>query len=230
MSSNTPQRPDYEALISRLRAALKGPLPGSEAHHLALPESERYRSLRPGVKIQHAAVMLVLHPDESGSGITFPLVRRPDSMARHAGQVALPGGGREEGESAIDCAKREAWEEVSLDPSLVEIVGKLTKILIPITGYSVDTIVGWTGSRPELRRQEEEVIRIIHADPDTLARHGPTEVVEREKDGEVLKFPAYSVDGEIVWGATALILSEFLSIWRGVRGIDPPGEEPQIRK
>jgi hypothetical protein len=80
-----------------------------------------------------------------------------------------------------------------------------------------------------LRAQEREVLRIIHGDPDSLAEQGPTQWVERERDGEVLRFPAYRIQGETVWGATALILAEFLSVWRRVRGLtDPPTDSEGV--
>ena len=211
-----------EEPVTRLRDLLAGPLPGNTAHRTALPANYGPRALPPGAKVSRAAVLLALHPDRSGQRIIFPLVRRPESMLRHAGQVGLPGGERGEGEDASACAKREAWEEIGIDPASVEELGRLTPIVIPVSLYQVETIVGWLARTPTLRAQEAEVLRIIHGDPDRLAEEGPTCWVEREREGEILRFPAYRIQGETVWGATALILAEFLTVWRHVRGLTQP--------
>ena len=213
---------DRRDLLANLRDTLAGPLPGAAAHRTALPVGGGHREVPPGAKLTQAAVLLALHPDATGERVVFPLVRRPESMLRHAGQVGLPGGARDEGEDATACALREAWEEVGIEPATVGIVGRLTPIIIPLSLYHVDTIVGWIPERPTLRAQEAEVLRIIHGDPDRLAQEGTTRWVVHERAGEVMKFPAYLVDDEIVWGATALILAEFLSLWRRIRGFPPP--------
>lgn len=219
-----------EDLVSKLRDTLAGPLPGAAAHRAALPAGGGHRKVPPGAKLTHAAVLLALYPDATGERLVFPLVRRPESMLRHAGQVGLPGGALDEGEDASTCALREAWEEVGIEPATVGIIGRLTPIVIPLSRYHVDIIVGWIPERPNLRPQEAEVLRIIHGDPDRLAQDGTTRWVVHERAGEVMKFPAFVVEAEIVWGATALILAEFLTLWRRIRGIPPPptpAQDPQ---
>jgi 8-oxo-dGTP pyrophosphatase MutT (NUDIX family) len=180
----------------------------------------------PGAKLNYAAVLLALHPDATGKRISFPLVCRPESMPRHAGQVGLPGGALHKGEDARSCALREAWEEVGIEPATVDIVGRLTPVVIPLSRYHVDIMVGWIPERPSLRRQEGEVLRIIHGDPDRMAREGMTRWVAHERSGKVQSFPAFLVEDEIVWGATALMLAEFLMLWRGIRGIPHPPAPP----
>jgi len=208
--------------IERLRRALSGPLPGSSAYREATPDGYERETMIDGTPVTSAAVLLALHPDQEGERILFPLIRRPDSMLQHAGQIALPGGARDETEDAIACALREASEEIGLARKDVEVIGKLTPVTIPVSRYRVDTVVGWIRAQPLLRRQESEVLAILFADPDRLAREGPTTWVERVREGESLWFPAYSVQGEKVWGATALILAEFLAIWRQTFPSDAP--------
>jgi hypothetical protein len=166
--------------------------------------------------------LLALHPSPTDRGLRFPLIVRPDSMIRHAGQVSLPGGVLDDHEDATQCALREAWEEVGLEPRSVRVLGRLSPIVIPITAFEVETIVGWIPKPPAYRAQEKEVIRIVAGDPDQLATEGTVRHVERRREGRSLKFPAYEVEGETVWGATAVILSEFLEIWRGLRSPHPP--------
>lgn len=160
-------------------------------------------------------MLIALQPTRGG--FIFPLIVRPPSMARHAGQIGLPGGVVEAGEAAETCALREAREEIGLDPEAIEIVGELTPIVIPVTGYRVESYVGWSEREVELRPQDAEVMEILLADPDRLLAEGPVRRVEVERAGTRIHFPAYDVAERAVWGATGLILSEFLEIWRQAR-------------
>lgn len=214
-------RTAHDPLIARLRRALAGPLPGRVAHALAIPEGYDRGEIPDGSPVVPSAVLLALHPGAGGSRINFPLIRRPDAIPHHAGQIGLPGGAMEPEEDAIGCALREAEEEVGLDAASVEILGGLTPVTIPVSGYRVEPVVGWIPARPTYRPQEGEVIEILLGDPDRLAAAGLDAWIERERGGRLVRFPAYAVGEAKVWGATALILSEFLSVWRSVRGLTP---------
>lgn len=191
-----------------------------------MPPGLPRRAIPAGAEYQKAAVLLALHPGGDGGtdSFRFPLIRRPDGILHHPGQISLPGGRLDECEEPRVCALREAWEEVGIDPSEVEVLGRLTPIAIPVTLYEVEAFVGWIPRPPRFRLQEEEVAELLSADPDRLAVEGPTLFVERVRDGGSFRFPAYDVAGWKVWGATALLLSEFLEIWRArVRRAMPPG-------
>lgn len=205
-----------EKLKVNLRALLGGPLPGAAAHSDALPRGFQREMVPKGAPLTHASVLLSLQPGAQEGQVHFPLIRRPDGIDPHAGQIALPGGAREPGEDPVRCALREAREEIGLDPSSVELVGKLTPITIPVSRFRVETFIGWVDHAPRYVMQVQEVSRILLADPEQLAQEGPTETVERMVRGNVIRFPAYRVENEKVWGATAQILSEFLQIWRGL--------------
>ncbi len=202
----------------RLRAVLGGVLPGRAAHAEALPPGFERRPIAEGVRVAHAAVLVSLYPRAGDGRILFPMIRRPDGIEPHAGQVGLPGGAREHGEDSIRCALREAHEEVGIDPVQVEVLGRLTPITIPVSCYRVETIVGWVAAPPRFVIQESEVLKVVLADPQRLANEGPTAFVDRVAEGRRLRFPAYAVEGERVWGATALILAEFLQVWRTASG------------
>ncbi len=211
---------------SRLRKELLGPLPGEAAHRIALPEGLDPHSIFTDTPYRDAAVLLALYRDRGSGRILFPLIRRPASLARHAGQISLPGGEREGEEGDEACALREAEEEIGIAPSEVAILGALTPVDIPVTGYRVVPIVGWLSSPPHYRLQESEVRGILLADPDALAAAGPTLFLERRRGDRVLRFPAWDVEGEKVWGATAQILGEFTEVWRRRR---PRSDTPSSR-
>ena len=128
----------------------------------------------------------------------------------------MPGGRVDEGETFEVAALREATEEIGVDPNTVEVLGRLTPLHIPVSGFLLHPIVGYTSMRPAFQRAEWEVARIIEAPVNRLS--DPT-VVKREIRTRVVKgqsidvdVPYFDIDGEKVWGATAMVLAEFCAI------------------
>jgi 8-oxo-dGTP pyrophosphatase MutT (NUDIX family) len=159
-----------------------------------------------------AAVLLLLHESERGDALLF--IERPGHLLHHAGQIAFPGGRREDGEPLQDTALREAHEEVGLPASTVTILGMLTPLFVPPSGYCVHPFVGYAARLPDLVPQESEVADIfsvpIHhlADPSCRA-----EVPRRVKD-RTWSVPCFVVDGRQIWGATAMMLAELVAVVR----------------
>jgi len=210
--------PAAEAIPDLLERALSRDLPGEAAHRKAIPAGYTRGSIAKGAASSEASVLLALHPGDAPGQIFFPLILRPAQMLLHAGQVSLPGGARNAGETPIECALREAWEEVGLRPETVRVLGRLTPITIPVSSYRVEIVVGWTPVRPAYSLHEREVLKIVLGDPARLVEEGPSDWVETSGPGGTWRHPAYLVEGEKVWGATALIVAEFLEVWRGLRG------------
>jgi len=208
---------DSAAIPASMRAALRDPLPGEAAHRIALPSRFIPRGIPKGAALRDAAVLIALFPDPEVESILFPLIRRPRSLAHHAGQISLPGGEKDPGESNEACAVREAHEEVGIDPATVQVLGILSPIEISVSLYQVVPVVGWIPAPPRFRLQESEAAQLLLADPDRLAAEGPKETLVHERGGRTLRFPAWNVEGEKVWGATAQILGEFIEVWRRMR-------------
>ena len=167
-----------------------------------------------------AAVLLALSPVEGADDLGLVLVRRPDSMRTHAGQVALPGGAVEPGDrDGIAAALREAHEEVGLNPAEVTVAGTLDSAYIPVSNFDVLPVVGLWDGRSPLRPNPAEVDGVLRptlrqlADP---ANHGSMplrslvdEAGLRSRAAE-LASPVFWVDGTVVWGFTAGLLAAFL--------------------
>jgi 8-oxo-dGTP pyrophosphatase MutT (NUDIX family) len=160
-----------------------------------------------------AALLLVYPHDET---LLLALTVRGSGLRNHTGQVSLPGGRVEHGESFEQAALREAEEEVGVAPRMVEVVGRLTPLHIPVSGYLLHPVIGFTTMRPAFQRAEWEVARIIEAplsllsDPRVVKREMRTRTVNGQTiDVDV---PYFDIDGEKVWGATAMVLSEFRAL------------------
>jgi len=127
-------------------------------------------------------------------------------------QISLPGGRREGDEPIEQTALREAQEELGVVPRAVEVLGTLTPLYIPPSDFCITPVVGWTGTRPDWQPDAVEVAQVLEiplrllADPATVHR-------ETWQRGELtVQVPYFMVRGHRVWGATAMVLSEFLAI------------------
>ncbi len=158
-----------------------------------------------------SAVLLPLF--ESDRDTRVVLIKRPETMSSHRGEIAFPGGKFDEGVDADlrATALREAHEEIGLTPDDVEIVSRLDSIGTVATRFTITPFVGFLRGRPALTRNVDEVVRILEVrlsdllDPDAYrCEHWDTENADFD-----VHF--YDLDDETVWGATARILTSFLT-------------------
>ena len=209
-----------EEISARLRQALAAPLPGLEAQLRMAPQPRvgwDPNLVPDGLRDAAALVLLYLHDGR----LHVPLTVRGGGMRTHTGQVSLPGGSVDAGESIEAAALREAVEEVGVDPADVTLLGRLTSLHIPVSGFLLHPVVGVAGGRPRFQTAEWEVARLLEVplsvldDPDTLH----TERRQRQAGGRVIEIevPYFAFEGEKVWGATAMILAEFLAVSRAAR-------------
>ncbi len=192
-----------------IRLALSGGLRGRESHlkmlptyrTLSLPESES-RKLRP------SSVLLLLYVERDE--LFACLIKRPFTMKHHAGQIALPGGRIDPGETAIETALRETSEEIGIKPEQIEILGSLTELEVGVSGYLIYPFVGWLTERPFFTINRDEVEKTIRF-PLVHFRNRQEEVELETRSGR-MKVPCFRYENEIIWGATAMILSEFYDV------------------
>lgn len=192
-----------------IRKALLQHLPGAASHTKMLPKT-RVLKIPPHEKdiIKHSSVLILLFPYKEE--LTVCLIKRPLHMKHHAGQVALPGGRIEKGESALETALRETREEVGIETSEIEILGELSELYVEVSGFIIHPFVGWLPKKPSFLVNSDEVEKIILF-PLKQFLSRPDEV-ELETIRGKLKVPCVKFENEIIWGATAMLLSEFTDI------------------
>jgi 8-oxo-dGTP pyrophosphatase MutT (NUDIX family) len=129
--------------------------------------------------------------------------------------VSLPGGSVDADETIELAALREASEEIGVPPGTVRLLGRLTPLQIPVSGYMLYPVVGLVEQRPVFKPSESEVARILEVPVTTL--RDPAIVKRRMRTRDIggrtveIDVPYFAIDGEQVWGATAMVLSEFLA-------------------
>ena len=151
-----------------------------------------------------AAVLIALV--ERDAGLSVILTRRSDTLRRHTGQIALPGGRRDPGETPSQTALREAHEEIGLEPRYVSPVGLSTPYRTG-TGYLITPVVGFVRPGFNLEPNPDEVAEIFETPFGFLMDPGNLEEHEREfPGGEKRRFYAYTHEDRFIWGATAGML------------------------
>jgi len=162
-------------------------------------------------------------PGDRLAAVLAPLVETPvpsliftvraDALSRHPGEVSFPGGLVDDGESPDDAARREAFEEIGLDPALPRLVGALPPVHTYVSAILVIPFVGLLRLAPDLFPAEAEIKEIVQVPLARLATEEQPMELPRP-DGSVWHGWSYAVDGHTVWGATGLMVRSFLQILR----------------
>ncbi len=201
-------------LSRQLRNRLALPLPGMEAQ-MKMAHAER-RLNTTHIKIPanalHGAVLILLY--EEDEQIFFPLIERPEYDGVHSGQLSLPGGRFELTDITYQqTALREAQEEIGILTRDIDIIGELSEMYIPPSNYIVHPFIGVLPYKPLLFPDEREVKNILEVNLEVIL----DEKQVKEKDlkvssGLTIRTPYIDIQGQTLWGATAMMLSELKSV------------------
>jgi 8-oxo-dGTP pyrophosphatase MutT (NUDIX family) len=210
---------EFDKFVVLLEQRLQKPLPGISAQLKMSSIARLQKLLRFSFPddAKQSSVLVLFYPFEGKIGLVLML--RPEYPGIHSGQISLPGGKREEtDESLIYTALREAQEEIGVDPVKVQIIGQLTEMYIPPSNFMVTPVVGYQTSRPNFRMDSKEVAKIIEIGLDDLLDERNRQMKKMKLSlGLTLKVPSYFIRGNIIWGATAMILSELKEIVLEIR-------------
>ena len=200
-----------QMLAARLAGPLPGPMVGSrfEPHP---PHGRHYDRIPADAR--QSAVLALIYPHEQQWYV--PLTERPAHLPDHPGQICLPGGAMEPGESSSEAAVREFYEEVGGRDVPIELAGRLSPIYVQASNFRIDPWIGFAPGRPAWSPSVEEVACILEVplshlvDPANFGSHS------RELRGQTYTAPHFAWQLHRVWGATCMILGELVTVLEGL--------------
>lgn len=201
-------------LITNIQTGFLNPLPG-ELAQLKMAHAFRRKLWPAPPEARDAGVLVLLYPRQNEWHII--LIERSSRYEndRHSGQISFPGGKKEPTDSdIIDCAFREAEEEIGLQSRGVNVLGQLTPLYVPVSGFLVHPVVAFCDFTPVFLPQETEVAGILEVPFEffILPEKRGRKDLPLSNQMLIKDVPYFDVHGHIVWGATAMILSELLTL------------------
>jgi 8-oxo-dGTP pyrophosphatase MutT (NUDIX family) len=205
----------YSDDLRKIRQSLTSGLPGFKAQQHLAPVSRssgtiEYLQRNPDYKT--ASVVLLIYPVNDRSVLV--LMERAD-FGNHGGQIALPGGKKEQDETYLNAALRETFEEIGVLITEQDVITPLTQIYIPPSNFLVHPFVASLPAQPEFIINKTEVKRIIeiplHSFNEKVIIRNGTFI---NSSGIKTTAPYYAVSGIEIWGATAMIISEFSNMFK----------------
>lgn len=204
-------------LPNLLEKRLRDPLPGFKKQlELAPVDGPAY--MEPMKGYREASVMLLLYVADNQWKLTYIKRTSHNPNDRHAGQISFPGGKKDlTDDSNLACALRETEEEIGIDRNSINVIGALTSLYVHVSNFLVYPYVGFVENKPEFIPQESEVANIYTPSLEYLSNDEILKIGDVSARGMTIKnMPYFDLHGMILWGATAMITSEFLTIYKEV--------------
>ncbi|CAN5285307.1 CoA pyrophosphatase [soil metagenome] len=207
----------FENFVSSLKRAAVMDLPGWAAQSQMAPEGRLkpvdWEQYYPNARL--GAVLILFYPLKET--VHTVLIQRPTYEGVHSAQIAFPGGKKEDDDKdLIQTALREAWEEVGIRPEQVEVIRPLSNLYIPPSNFLVTPVIGISYERPDFVPQISEVEAILETELKLLADPSIAAMRRIKVRDMELDSPSFDLGGRIIWGATAMMISELNEVLRGV--------------
>lgn len=203
------------AIKDLLREALGKELPGEKAHRLMLPQGRELFPDAGKTNMIQSSVLMHIFPHQGE--IHTCLIRRPETMRNHGGQLAFPGGRYEvQDQELIRTAIRESAEEIGTEEEHIEIIGALTPIYVQVSNFTINPFIGWSETYPVFKIDTREVAELFVVPLEKFIHPETRQLRKVETPRGTLKAPGFFLDPLFVWGATAMIISEFSELYRSV--------------
>ena len=198
-------------LAQKLQIRLINNLPGKdEQWRMRVTSDKSYNFDNTEEDAIQSAVLILLY--EENGVICFTLTERTQTVEHHRGQISLPGGARETDEKLSSTAIRETQEEIGIYAYDVDLIGALSPLFVPVTGFIINPFVGIINVNFEPQPAPEEVETVISVHVNELLNDDNELQEKRNLRGYDMNIPYFLLSGHKVWGATAMILSEFKTV------------------
>ncbi len=210
----------FEQFIKSLSQSLQKPLPGKRAQRKMEPYGKALReeAFETDLDPKPSAVLVLLYPYKSRAYTV--LMQRNEYEGAHSAQISFPGGRKDKGDASPQhTALREAEEELGIDKSKVKLIGSLSELYIPRSRFLVQPFVGYLEERPVFKPDKNEVQSIIEAPLNLFINESiiKEKIIRVSNTSLKVKAPYFDVNGHVVWGATAAMLSELQEILKGLK-------------
>jgi 8-oxo-dGTP pyrophosphatase MutT (NUDIX family) len=186
------------------------PLPGQDAQYIMAGDNIRHKKIDLNAlsNYKKSAVCLLFY--EHDNDVYFALMKRPNTHQYHASQIALPGGSCDGDETYEQTAIRELHEETGVAITEENISGRLTPLYIPISNFYIQPIVACINCKPLFEPSAQEVEELIEYKLRDILNDSiiSETTVNLTSSGLKIKAPYFNVQGNVLWGATAMLLSE----------------------
>jgi len=206
---------DFQRFITQLKITINNDLPGEESHKKMRVIYDQSIEL-PFSKINstQAAVLILLYLVDNE--IYFFLTKRTDELKHHKGQISLPGGTQEGNEKLIDTALRETQEEIGINKTSISIIGTITPLFVPVTGFMIYPFIGYSLNKLNPKPDPVEVATIFSVNISDLLNKENRTTEQRNIRGYDVQVPYFKLNDYQVWGATSMILSEFRDLIKSI--------------
>ena len=185
------------------------PLPGQDAQYMMAGENIKHKKIDLSAlsNYKKSAVCLLFYPKNNEP--CFVLIKRPGTHQYHAGQIALPGGSCDGDETYEQAALRELFEETGVVINQEHILGRLTPLYIPVSNFYIQPVVACMDAVPVFNPHTQEVVELIECPLTHILNESiVSETTVNLTAGIKIKAPYFNVQGNVLWGATAMLLSE----------------------
>lgn len=198
--------------IQELKSNLTKPLPGWKSWEKIT--SQRYKQYMEAPEKHYKASVLALLFYQEGELMICYMKRTSHHKAdKHKGQISFPGGKKEEGESLLDCVKREIKEEIGIDSQSYQLIGNLSTLYVYVSNFLVYPYVGYSHTVPKFVADPPEVEELIIWPVSELNKGTKTKDI-KVREMLMKEVPYYPLKEEVLWGATAMMTTELLDVMR----------------
>ncbi len=202
-----------DEFINALKEALAEPLPGADAQFVMASLDRAYYRFNPAELKGYREGAVCIFLSKKDGELFIPLIQRMPYQGIHSGQISLPGGKIDETDADFyESALRELHEEIGLSCRKDNVLGTLTDIYIPPSNFLVHPVVAFNTEAIDYNLNEREVASVLEFKLKDLMNDNIVSETTIDVRGMKIKTPYFNVQGQILWGATAMILNEFKTL------------------
>lgn len=200
-------------IVPKLEQRLLSDLPGFESHLKMAPvfKGTKFRNFNPTIDAKSSAVMILLMPIENSFEILFTL--RSEKLNNHSGQISFPGGRQDKGETLVETALRETKEEIGINPENIKIIGSLSNLFVPPSNSIIAPIIGYSDKISNFILSENEVQEVFTIEYNKFISKDFFFKETKIMNGLEVEVPYWNLHPKTkLWGATAIIMQEFIDV------------------